>query len=108
MKVAILDAQGQFTGRTYSGPMAHVPLRAGEHWVEWSPAHVLPENDQIDAWAQIRSERTRRLAECDWRVLRAVERGDAAPVDWLEYRQALRDVTTQPDPLAIIWPEPPQ
>jgi len=43
-----------------------------------------------------------RLANCDWTQLPDV------PVDadaWSVYRQALRDVTTQADPFAIVWPE---
>jgi hypothetical protein len=26
---------------------------------------------------------------------------------WAAYRQALRDVTLQPDPFNIVWPTPP-
>lgn len=55
-------------------------------------------------WVIIRSERNRKLAECDWTQL------PDAPVDaavWATYRQALRDITTQSDPYAIMWPEEP-
>lgn len=56
-------------------------------------------------WNLIRSLRNMRLIQCDWTQL------PDAPVDaaiWAEYRQALRDVTTQTDPFNIVWPEPPQ
>ena len=33
--------------------------------------------------------------------------GTAVPQPWLDYRQAMRDVTEQSDPLNIIWPTPP-
>lgn len=84
------------------------------HRVELSSGEVVdyvpepPEPLPVEtAWKMIRAERDRKLAECDWRVMRAIERGDQAPIEWLEYRQALRDVTRQDDPLAIRWPEVP-
>jgi hypothetical protein len=53
----------------------------------------------------IRAERNRRLAECDWTQL------PDAPVDksvWSAYRQELRDITNQPGfPWEITWPEKP-
>lgn len=55
-------------------------------------------------WTNVRSERNRKLAECDWTQL------PDAPVDaavWATYRQALRDITTQTDPFNIVWPEVP-
>lgn len=108
MRVAILDVDGRFTGRTYSGPLVHVPLRPGETWVPWSPElRFDPPTREIDPWREVRRERDRRLSETDWIVLRAVERGEPAPPEWLAYRQALRDVTKQPDPEAIDWPEAP-
>lgn len=58
-------------------------------------------------WQLVRAERDRRLSACDWVVARASERGEPVPIDWTVYRQALRDITDQPDPLAIRWPEPP-
>lgn len=58
-------------------------------------------------WRNVRAERDRRLSACDWVVARASERGEPVPLDWTVYRQALRDITDQPDPLAIRWPEPP-
>jgi hypothetical protein len=66
--------------------------------------------DDIDARnqaqaANVRADRNRRLADCDWTQL------SDAPVDplpWQTYRQALRDVTEQDGfPSAVIWPEAP-
>jgi len=56
-------------------------------------------------WDAVRAERNARLAACDWTQL------PDAPVDataWGEYRQALRDITTQPDPFDIAWPKEPE
>jgi len=66
-----------------------------------------------EAWAALRAERDRRLAETDWVVARAYERGEPVPEAWAAYRQALRDL---PDQLTdeqvltgdIPWPEPPE
>lgn len=55
-------------------------------------------------WASVRADRNARLAACDWTQLAD------APVnaaDWTDYRQALRDVTTQTDPFNIVWPAAP-
>lgn len=54
---------------------------------------------------QVRRERDRRLAACDWIVTRAAERGEKVPEAWASYRQALRDVTKQDGfPNSIVWP----
>jgi hypothetical protein len=55
-------------------------------------------------WNVIRVERNKLLADCDWTQL------PDAPVDavaWATYRQTLRDITTQTNPFAIVWPESP-
>ena len=55
-------------------------------------------------WTVIRAERNKLLVESDWTQL------PDAPVDaavWATYRQTLRDVTTQANPFAIVWPESP-
>lgn len=58
-------------------------------------------------WAMVRAERNRLLRESDWMVARAFEGGPPVPPAWAAYRQALRDLTSQPDPLNLEWPEPP-
>lgn len=59
------------------------------------------------AWAAVRRRRDGLLARSDWVILRAADQGTPVPPEWLAYRQALRDVTDQSDPLNIIWPTPP-
>lgn len=73
------------------------------HTRQWD-CEALPEDE---AWAQVRHRRDQLLAACDWVVFRAQERGEPVPQPWRAYRQALRDVTQQSDPTAIVWPEPP-
>ena len=55
-------------------------------------------------WDAVRMERNWKLTQCDWTQL-ADAPVDAA--DWLDYRQALRDITAQADPFNIEWPEQP-
>lgn len=54
----------------------------------------------------VRDDRNKRLADCDWTQL------PDAPVDgtaWATYRQALRDVTSQPGfPWDVTWPDEPE
>ena len=55
-------------------------------------------------WSVIRAQRNQMLKDSDWAVLADV------PVNrspWVAYRQALRDITTQPDPYHIQWPVSP-
>ena len=76
-------------------------------WDEPSRRWVASPTDLAVANAA-RAERDRRLLACDWVTVRALELGQEAPVDWLDYRQALRDVPEQPGfPRAIDWPAAP-
>jgi hypothetical protein len=66
-----------------------------------------------EAWARFRAERDRRLAETDWIVARAYERGESVPEAWAAYRQALRDLPEQLTDEQVLsgeipWPEAPQ
>lgn len=55
---------------------------------------------------QARAERDRRLLACDWTQQRDVPAATAQA--WVAYRQALRDISTQPGfPGVIQWPEEP-
>lgn len=60
-----------------------------------------------EAWRQVRDQRNKLLADTDWMVVRAVDRGEPMPAEWQAYRQTLRDITNQPDPFNIVWPTPP-
>lgn len=58
-------------------------------------------------WYIIKSQRDRLLQESDWRVVKATDTGIPLSQNWKDYRQALRDITTQSDPFNIVWPIPP-
>jgi hypothetical protein len=56
----------------------------------------------------VRVSRDAKLAECDWRVIKATETSTALPTEWATYRQSLRDVTSQSGfPWTITWPDAP-
>ena len=62
------------------------------------------QTDLTVAWTTVRRERDRKLDQTDWLRLREIDTGEPTPQAWLDYRQALRDITNQPDPLNIVWP----
>jgi len=77
----------------------------------WTQNYIVTELDADTAaekvgaqWNVIRAERNKLLVESDWTQL------PDAPVDaaaWATYRQALRDITTEANPFAIVWPQGP-
>jgi len=54
------------------------------------------------AWRVVRQQRDQLLTLSDWTQLPDVP--VILKLDWVVYRQALRDITLQSDPLAITWP----
>lgn len=57
----------------------------------------------------VRADRTRRLADTDWLVIKHLERNENIPGAWEVYRQALRDITAQPGfPWTVQWPNKPE
>jgi hypothetical protein len=78
-----------------------------ENWMQLLPLFCTPEtatNDDIVAG--LRLWRNRQLASSDWTQLSDVNLINKQK--WIEYRQALRDLTKQgPDPKTWILPEAP-
>ena len=58
-----------------------------------------------EAWRIVRRRRGELLSACDWTQLPDVSYAQRSA--WAAYRQLLRDITSQPDPLSIQWPNPP-
>lgn len=64
------------------------------------------EDEQLDLKAKLK--RNTLLNESDWIVVKSVEANNPVPNEWIQYRQALRDITTQPGyPKNIVWPQKP-
>ena len=57
---------------------------------------------------ELRQERNKRLAECDWVVIRATSTDTPVPEEWKVYMQALRDLPANTeDPANPVWPTAP-
>ena len=85
------------------GSLVPMPPKPGP-WHEFDYATKTWVLDTERAWKNIRRMRDTRLAACDWVIPRAIETGDPMPDTWRAYRQALRDITEQPNPANIVWP----
>ena len=58
---------------------------------------------------ELRQERNKRLAECDWVVIRATSTDTPVPEEWKTYMQTLRDLPANTeDPVNPVWPVPPE
>ena len=93
-------------------PIPHKPIETSTEKfvfdkIIWDWVDIIPlEDKKIIQWSIVRNQRDRLLQASDWTQLPDVPL--ATKEAWAAYRQALRDVTLQPDPFNIIWPQPPQ
>ena len=72
------------------------------------PPVVTPPVVTPDIAHEIRVKRTRLLCKCDWCMVSDAIADPAVKAEWVTYRQALRNLTTQPGfPSTIVWPVPP-
>lgn len=84
-------------------PVAMPPKPTPHHVFDYTTKQWEP--DHAAAWSAVRSRRDQLLQGSDWTQLPDVPL--ATKEAWAAYRQALRDITEQPDPFNIVWPEPP-
>lgn len=63
--------------------------------------------DVSASWVAVRARRDQLIAASDWAVLPDVSMSPERRQAWLDYRQSLRDITSQPDPTQIDWPVAP-
>jgi hypothetical protein len=74
-----------------------------EGWVWKMPERIAVDTRTTETeLAAIRNKRNQLLIASDWTQLPDVPL--AIRTAWATYRQALRDVTLQPDPFNITWP----
>ena len=60
------------------------------------------------AWAQVRAERDRLLADCDWTQVADAPLTAGVKQAWADYRQTLRDIPQDfATPDDVVWPETP-
>ena len=60
-----------------------------------------------DQWTQVRSQQRDLLYKSDW-TCSVTDYEVPNKSEWVQYRAALRAVTTQTDPFNIVWPVAPQ
>ena len=70
----------------------------------WS---AVQSNLPTQQWKEVRAVRDFKLANSDWTQLQDVPITDAKLEEWQVYRQSLRDVPSQTDPLNVTWPAAP-
>jgi hypothetical protein len=73
-------------------------------------AYVLTVDDSAvtaTQWTSVRTQQRQKLYESDWTCSVTDYEVPNKP-EWVQYRAALRDVTKQSDPFAIMWPPVPQ
>ena len=105
-------AAPQFDAATHK-LVERTPLFDGQSWIQQWAVEAISQ-DEIDARnaqqaASVRADRNARIAATDWLVTKAVEIGQLPNYSIAAYRQALRDIPSQPGfPWDIIWPEAPK
>jgi len=98
-------AQWTLDGNDYSGL---IWLSEGDAPTKQELDAAWPAVRDARAWAQVRAERDRLLADCDWTQLADAPLTASVKQAWADYRQTLRDIPqTQDDPDSIVWPETP-
>lgn len=104
---AVID--GSFNDSNYyveaGTPVAKPPKPSPHHVFDYTMKQWIDPRTPETEWPLVRAERDRRLQASDWTQLPDVP--IATKEAWAVYRQALRDITEQPDPFNIVWPVPP-
>lgn len=75
------------------------------HLFNWETKEWYDPRTVLTQWPIVREQRNELLASSDWTQLPDVPLPTKEA--WAAYRQALRDVTDQPDPFEIVWPTAP-
>ena len=79
-----------------------------QNWAVTDASEEEIEQRTNNKWSEVRSIRTQYLSESDWTQLNDSPLTRGKKAEWIQYRQDLRDITTQPDPFNIVWPVKPQ
>ena len=105
------DVKVQYGGEW--GAMDHVPVpeNMAITTVSWNGSELVEDPAKLaqktaDQWTQVRSQQRDLLYKSDW-TCSVTDYEVPNKSEWVQYRQALRDVTKQSDPFNIVWPSPP-
>jgi len=102
---SIVKQDGAFIADGVIFPISVIGDGTIEEWTDALPVgEPLPEHYQ-----KARAIRDSLIAESDWRVIRATETGVPISQEWIDYRQALRDISNQEGfPKEVTWPTEPE
>jgi hypothetical protein len=76
-----------------------------QNWVQTNASESEIDYRLENQWFVIREIRNELLSECDWTQLADIPTETKSI--WSEYRQSLRDITSQTNPFNITWPVKP-
>ena len=76
-----------------------------QNWIQTDASQSEIDYRLENQWFIIRETRNELLAECDWTQLADIPTETKSI--WSEYRQSLRDITSQTNPFNITWPVKP-
>ena len=76
-----------------------------QNWIQTDASQSEIDYRLENQWFIIRETRNELLAECDWTQLSDIPTETKSI--WSEYRQSLRDITSQTNPFNITWPVKP-
>ena len=76
-----------------------------QNWIQTDASESEINYRLENQWFTIRETRNELLADCDWTQLADIPSETKAI--WSEYRQSLRDITSQTNPFSITWPVKP-
>ena len=102
--------EGEYLDNQYyveNGAPVELPEKPNEHCeFDYNTKQWFDTRTVETQWRVIRAERKLRLTATDWTQLPDVP--EATRLKWQVYRQALRDITNQPDPFTIVFPTMPE
>ena len=76
-----------------------------QNWIQTDASESEINYRLENQWFTIRETRNELLADCDWTQLADIPSETKAI--WSEYRQSLRDITSQTNPFSVTWPVKP-
>jgi hypothetical protein len=101
-KRAVMGSSPTQSSRTHSFSVSFTDNEDGSVSIVFVPQEL---NRQL-AEFNMRDARDSALTRCDWVITRAFEDGNPVPANYLAYRQALRDLPSQPGfPYEYVWPQ---
>ena len=76
-----------------------------QNWIQTDASQNEIDYRLENQWFIVRETRNELLAECDWTQLADISA--ETKTIWSDYRQSLRDITSQTNPFSITWPVKP-